>query len=138
MNIACVAKPQRISPKIKAKYDAEYTKLKENFINDSKNAAKVVTTVSLFSCDVNCITSVALGSLFSTLYASEYVNYVDRLDKPNSFPFHLGIPMVLVLTETSINHSILNLHLDYMQVFAAFLSYKYALCKITVESLYEE
>lgn len=131
----CVAKPSRVTPEMKRLYDVEYAKLKRNFISNSKNAAKLVTAASLFSFDVNCVSSVALGSLCSTLYAQEYIKYVDRLDKSSCFPYHLGIPLAMVLTETTINHSSFHVHLDYIQVFAAFLSYKYALFKILVDSL---
>lgn len=136
MNSLCVAKPQKITPKMKKKYNEEYIILKKQFMNNTRNAAKTVTALSLFSCDVNLISSVCLGALSSTLYASEYVKYVDNLNEHNRrFPFHVGIPLAMVLTETAINHSSLNLNLDYIETFAAFFSYKYALFVIMIDSL---
>lgn len=138
MNVICVAKPSNLSlrqkMKMKKKYDDEYKQLKLKFMSDSVKAAKTVTALSLVSLDLNLISSISLGALFSTMYANEYVKYVDRLNEKHQFPFHLGIPFALVLTETTINNSGL-LHLNYIETFAAFFSYKYAIYSVLLDTL---
>ena len=130
-------KPRRVrnsNDGVRKAYDEEYNKLKKSLIKDSKNASKAVSAVSLLSFDANTILSVCIGAGFSNAYVHTVVQYVDDIERKN-WPVHTFMyPAMIVTVSTMLNNS-LGLHLNFLEMFAAFFSYKYAVVRILCDEI---
>lgn len=114
----------------------QYNQLKKTFMEDSHKAARTVSAISLLTFDVDTVLSVCIGAGFSSAYAHTMVKYVDEIEH-KSWPIHTFMfPALLVAVETTMNNS-MGFHLNYLEMFAGFFSYKYAIFKILCDEIFQ-
>jgi len=124
-----VMKPQQKHKLAEPKQQHDhYIKLKNTYKCYVTDAAKTVSVLSLLSGDPNIVVSICLGTVCSQAYTSEFVAYVDDIEN-RKLPVHIMVPVCMVLIEAIVNHKT-SLDLDYLQTFAGFFSYRFAILKM--------
>ena len=111
-----------------------YIGIKNKFNGDTFRTGLMLSSYYGISQDTKLFASVVLGSSACFLYSNMLSKYVDRIEE-KPIPYHLTIPITMVLAESIWNHNVDDFQLDYITSFIGFFSYKLAIFNMMVDAI---